>query len=758
MNEVVARGRVNGPFPPPASVSVGLEVLAPRLRPGDRLRTAEGAIYELVEKTGPRKKFKRVDTGAEVWLGNVELTEKMGRGELRLEAPAWLNTARARTWHKSFEARSETVKRLARMRLAYVEAMLENRRLGHPVKVGEVIVRVYRGRVADPKILAFGEEKPSQAAVYEWMKLWEKDRSHSLKRLAFAEDERGPRGVQLHEAAVPFVKEALRQLYFTPRRNRVRVVSDRVKTDCLDAGIALGRIPSCRTIRRLIAQLPPYVVARERMGQRAADHVFRSVGQMAEAAMPGEVYEVDAHKLDLFAIENGSRFPLGRVWVTIVIDRCTRCIVGIHVHVEPPSSLTIAAALRNAFAPKTYMLDRWPEIGRPWIMWGLCVMIVLDNGPENKARFLEEALEELGVTWSYAETRTPEDKPYVERVLGTLARDFSSSMPGWTGANVREKGDLAPEAMACMTLADIDELLHRWVVAYNISFHQGIRAVPEERWMTLSDGEVDVFENILALDALLGDFAERTLSRKGVFLAGLRYGDRIDRRRPLETLLARRGHDGTLRVRIRFDRTDLSFVWVQDPDTKEYIQVPSLDPEYTTGMTLARHRAIRAEAVATAQGYVSIGELCRARNAIQRRIQEIAGDGQAGMTERQFAAIWAGLGSKGSWAHFSRGIETEYGADKDLHSVLGFLDDEEAEPTENPPLLPVTTAAEQPVVAVNVGLDEQARELGMTVTGVELPVEKPDTPGPTSLSAAANFDAKGDSLEAEMAALGMKLK
>ena len=757
MSRAVVRGGLNGPFPLPADVLEGGQVLAPRLRPGDRLRTAEGAVYELVEKTGPIKKFKRLDSGAVVSLGNAELTEKMGRGELRLVAPAWLNTARARNWHKSFEARPETVKRRARMRVAYVEAMLENRRLGYPVKVGDVINRVHRERMGDPAILASGEERPSQAALYEWMKVWEKDGPRSIKRLAFAEDERGPRGVQLHESVAPFVKEAMRQLYFTPRRIRVGKVWDRVVADCSATGIVQLRIPSCRTIRRLIKQMPPYVVARERMGQRAADHVFRSVGQMTEAATPGEVYEVDAHKLDVFAIENGSRFPLGRVWVTIVIDRCTRCIVGIHVHVEPPSSLTIAAALRNAFAPKSYMLDRWPEIGRSWIMWGLPVMLVLDNGLENRARFLEEALAELGVVWCYAATRTPEEKPYVERVLGTMARDLSSSMPGWTGASVKEKGDLDPGATACMTLADIDELMHRWVVAYNIRFHQGIRAVPEERWMALSDGEVDAFEDVFALDALLGDFAERTLSRKGVVLAGLRYGDRGNHR-PLEMLLACRGHGGTLKVRVRFDRTDLSFVCVQDPDTREYIRIPSLDPEYTTGMTLARHRAIRAEAVATAQGYLTIGELCRARDAIQRRIEEIAGDGRAGMTERQFAAIWAGLGSKGSWAHFSRGLETEYGADKDPHSVLEFLDGEEAEPIEPPPLLAVTVATEHPAAAVTVGLAEQARELGMTVTGVELPMDKPDAPELIGPSMAANPDATDDSLEAEMAALGMKLK
>lgn len=348
-------------------------------------------------------------------------------------------------------------------------------------------------------------------------------------------------------------------------------------------------------------------------------------------------------------------------------------LVGFHVHVEPPSSLTIAAALRNAFAPKTYMLERWPEIGRSWNVWGLPNLVIMDNALENKARFLTEALSELGVRWLFAEPRTPEDKPFAERVIGTLARSFSPAVPGGTGASPRERGDYDTAGMACMTLVDIDELLHRWVVNYNATFHQTIRAIPEQRWLELGDGEAAPFEDILMLDALLGDFAERTLTRKGVYLLGLRYGDRGSHR-PLESLLARRGHEGHLRIRVRFDRTDLSFIWVQDPDTKEYRKVPSLDPDYTDRLSLARHRVIRARAVEKARGYVSIADLCRARDNLQRRIDELAGGAASTMTDRKFAAIWTGLGAKGSWNDIFRLTEDEYGpTKKDARSIVDLF-------------------------------------------------------------------------------------
>ena len=227
-----------------------------------------------------------------------------------------------------------------------------------------------------------------------------------IKRLCFAESERGVRGVQVEDSIAPLLHAAIKDLWFTSQRTRVKHVFDRVITDARAAGIPDVYYPSERTVRRAINGLPPYAVARARLGLRAAEEEYRSKGQLPPTPLPGQVYELDAHKLDFVAVDDRFGLPLGRLWITAVIDRCTRVIVGFHLHVEPPSSLTVAAALRNAFAPKLYMLQRWPQIGRPWVAWGMPQLIILDNGLENHAVFLQEALEELDVQWFYAPPRT----------------------------------------------------------------------------------------------------------------------------------------------------------------------------------------------------------------------------------------------------------------------------------------------------------------------------------------------------------------
>ena len=240
--------------------------------------------------------------------------------------------------------------------------------------------------------------------------------------------------------------------------------------------------------------------------------------------------------------------------------------------------------------------------------------------------------------------------------------DFSGRLPGRTGSNPKDRGDYDTEGMACIALADADELLHRWVVLYNLAFHQGIRDIPERLWLEkTAELEVAPIDDIGMLDIVLGEYAIRTPTNKGIFLAGLRYGDLGDNR-PVELIRTRAGAANLGKVRIRFDRNDLSHIWLQDPLTKEYHCVASLDPQYTSGLTLAQHRMIRRYAVERAGKYVSIHELCVGRDELQRRISAMCGD--EGVTARRAVAMYNGIGSKGSWADFYRMAEAEYGKDR----------------------------------------------------------------------------------------------
>ena len=737
-----------------------IAITPPRLAVGDRIERS-GVTYEFTgkatnDKGEKGKNFVRLDTRAPVWIGNAELLGLMVSREVTMAIPSWLPRQRDAVWKRDFHSRPEHEKRPPRMREEYVRAFMENRRLGYPRKVAAVQEAVYRKRLADPVNAAAGETMASLAAIYEWVAIEEKPEGpRGIKRFCFAEGASGRRGVQVPASIKPHLMDAIRELWFTPQRHRVGTIFDRVVASCSRHGVPEKDWISRRTVRRLLAALPPYAAMRARQGARAAGLKHLSVGQLEEAVLPGQVYEVDAHKLDFIGVDNRMRLPLGRLWVTAVIDRCTRMIVGFHIHVEPPSSLTIAAALRNAFAPKLYM-RRWPDI-RTNVAWGLPELLILDNGLENHATFLLEALEELGVAWLFAKVRTPEDKPYIERWFGTLTRDFSSRLPGWVGSNPRERGDYDSAAMACLRVDDADELFHRWVANYNVGVHEGIEDVPEAKWMRLvEDLEVAPIEDIGILDVLFGDYALRTPGVRGIFLLGIRYGDLGDNR-PLELIRTRAGGAGVTKVRVRFDRNDLSHIWVQDPVTKEYVWVASLDPTYTTGLTLAQHRIIRRHALERCSGYISVAELCTSRDELQRRIDEMTG--AEPMTERRFAQMFNGVGSKGSWGEFQRMIEAEYGTGRKgdaCRTVLELLEFDEGEPVADPApvAVPALAAPSAPPAPAGESMAARAGRLGMKVAGVELPAAVVPAPvDPVPVVAAPDV---GKSLAERPAARGMK--
>ena len=317
---------------------------------------------------------------------------------------------------------------------------------------------------------------------------------------------------------------------------------------------------------------------------------------------------------------------------------------------------------------------------------------------------------------------------------------------------------------ACLTLSQIDELIHRWVTVYNIDWHEGLRDIPERLYLELTANlEVTPIEDMGMLDVLLGDYAMRTPSAKGIFLLGLRFGDTAGNN-ALEMIRTRVGAEGLTKVRIRFDRSDLSHIHVQDPVTKEYFWLASLDPAYTTGLTLAQHRIIRRHAVERCRGYVTVAELCTARDDLQRRIEEMTG--HEPMSERKFATMFNGIGSKGSWADFYRLAEAEYAATKRDErglTVVEMMDDEEAGTPAGPADTCTPARAPAPALPANApepikpepmgpGFAARAEDLGMEFDGVVADEDdkQPEAPDEAPVAAAE------DDLEARMAALGME--
>ena len=148
-------------------------------------------------------------------------------------------------------------------------------------------------------------------------------------------------------------------------------------------------LPTRRLVKRLVEDIPAFERYTARYGHDAALRRFRSVEGHRVTHEPLERAEIDHTNLDLFAIDDETLLPLGRPWFSACEDDYTRCILGMFVGFIPPSFLTVSLCLKDAFRPKTWLKQVYPDIRSDWPAHGVMRELVLDNGPEFHSDSLE---------------------------------------------------------------------------------------------------------------------------------------------------------------------------------------------------------------------------------------------------------------------------------------------------------------------------------------------------------------------------------
>lgn len=66
-----------------------------------------------------------------------------------------------------------------------------------------------------------------------------------------------------------------------------------------------------------------------------------------------QVWQCDHTRVDVLLVDQHGEI-LGRPWLTTVIDSYSRCIIGINLGYDAPSSQVVALALRHVILPKQY--------------------------------------------------------------------------------------------------------------------------------------------------------------------------------------------------------------------------------------------------------------------------------------------------------------------------------------------------------------------------------------------------------------------
>jgi putative transposase len=421
----------------------------------------------------------------------------------------------------------------------------------------------------------------SRAMVYRLVARYRRD-PHTSALLSHSPGRRS--GTRfLGERMEQIVAQAIKTFFLTPERPSVTALHRVISSECKEAGLPA---PSYNTIRGRVKSVDLKEIVHHRVGPKAARDQFRPVsGKGLRPTRPLELFQIDHTPIDVIVVDEIDRRPIGRPWLTLVIDVASRMIAGYYLSFDHPSSTSVALALSHAVLPKEKYLGNLGLVAG-WPVSGLPTVVHLDNAEEFHARALERGCQEHGIRLEYRPPLQPHFGGHIERLIGSLMKAMHL-LPGTTFSSVKERGEYDSEGKAVMTLGELEMWLALQVTgAYHDAFHRGLGGRPIDAWQRRLDSarvRHPADPERFYIDFL--PFERRLIRRDGIQLFRIHYWDNA------LSVLAGRSDQKLL---IRYDPRDLSKVYVKDAGSDGYLAVPYRDLSHPP-ITLMEQRAALRE-------------------------------------------------------------------------------------------------------------------------------------------------------------------
>jgi putative transposase len=278
-------------------------------------------------------------------------------------------------------------------------------------------------------------------------------------------------------------------------------------------------------------------------------------GDDLEISYSNQVWQCDHTPVDVkLRDQNGEIFE--RPQLTTVIDSYSRCIMGINLGFDAPSSQVVALALRHAILPKQYGAEY--KLHCDWGTYGKPEYLYTDGGSDFRSNHLAEIAAQLGFVPKLR--RRPSEGGIVERPFRTLNQKLFSTLPGYVGSNVQERPKDA-EKDAKLTLRELEQELVRFIVhRYNPDIDARMRDQSRyQRWEAGLRGEPELISES-DLDICLMKVARRRVQRGG----HLQFENMIYRGEYLE------GYAGET-VSVRYDPRDITTIWIYRQEKQQEV-------------------------------------------------------------------------------------------------------------------------------------------------------------------------------------------
>ncbi|WP_213159152.1 DDE-type integrase/transposase/recombinase [Pseudomonas aeruginosa] len=453
----------------------------------------------------------------------------------------------------------------AKRKYEYIKAAITQTKSPMSSNRLKIVITEASNRIADPT-------PPSTSTVAKWVRAYLDNGQSSLS----PKKKPGNRTLRFSPEIETLIHEAIESEYLCKEKRNCLDVLAYIVGKLYERGIANATgseliIPNLRTIQRRVKKLDPYLVTKARLGKHIADRISRAAGSKIQSYAPLTDVEIDTHILDILVLDPETGDVLGRPYLTCIIDRNTRVVVGTYICMYPPSATTALAALID-------MISR-PSRGLPG---GIPSKITPDNGVEFKNTSFMHTCAQLSITITPAPVREPNAKSYVESFFRSLTYGIIQKVSGTTFSNPVKKGDYRSEKHALLNLEQIRSITESWINdVYHNAIHSRTGRAPILHWRD----ETKNFPPLYLSDSEAQAIARRPLTRS--IQKGQVQVDHLFYYSHSLTLLQA---EGITRVTVLVNELDLSEVLVKNPLNEiQMITALSTDPNYTKDLTCYAH-------------------------------------------------------------------------------------------------------------------------------------------------------------------------
>lgn len=419
------------------------------------------------------------------------------------------------------------------------------------------------------------ESGVSRSSIYRWLRLYELEREVAALRPIGNRSRRGKTRLTSETEAV--ISSTLDSYYLTPQRHSIEETCEEIEQRCRRAGLSP---PARSSVRRRVRALDPLMVAQRRGERRRATALRPKRGAFHLAEYPLAIVQIDHTPADIILVDEQSRRPLARPWITVAIDVYSRVITGFYVSFDKPNLGSVGSCIWRSIVAKEQFLT---ELGldTSWDVSGFPHAIHVDNAREFRSLTLKRACQNNNIIINFRPGRRPEFGAHIERLLGTFMDDIHE-LAGTTFSSLKERGDYDSEKKAALTLSDFEKWLTQLITGvYHQRPHSGIGGIsPIKRFQDAMLGTLEhpgpgrtlVFDDDsrkLELDFMASFY--RKIRSTGVRIDNVWYQHEVLGSYVGPTGKSKSGYF------FRRDPRDISVVYFEDPEREMYWTIPFAD-------------------------------------------------------------------------------------------------------------------------------------------------------------------------------------